>query len=68
MRQLIVEGQASGEVIAGDPDQLVIAEARPSWLRLGLVDKARAAYPIPVTHVVSGRQPADLAATPLQAT
>jgi GABA permease len=46
----------------------VIAEARPSWLRLGLVDKARAAYPIPVTHVVSGRQPADLAATPLQAT
>jgi GABA permease len=50
------------------PDQLVIAEARPSWLRLGLVDKARAAYPIPVTHVVSGRQPADLAATPLQAT
>ncbi len=39
------------------PDQLVIAEARSSWLRLGLVDKARSLYPIPVTHVVS-RQPA----------
>ncbi|MFZ3269534.1 MAG: hypothetical protein WA285_13055, partial [Mycobacterium sp.] len=50
------------------PDQLVIAEARSAWLRLGMVDKARAAYPIPVTHVVSGRQPADLAAMPLQAT
>jgi GABA permease len=49
------------------PDQLVIAEARSSWLRLGLVDKAHAAYPIPITHVVS-RQPAvDLAAAPLRA-
>ena len=49
------------------PDQLVIAEARSSWLRLGLVDKARAAHPIPITHVVS-RQPAvDLAAAPLRA-
>lgn len=38
------------------PDQLVIAEGRSSWLRLGLVDKARATYPIPVTHVVS-REP-----------
>lgn len=36
------------------PDQLVIAEGRSSWLRLGLVDKARSTYPIPVTHVVSG--------------
>ncbi|WP_116375073.1 amino acid permease [Mycobacterium sp. MFM001] len=35
------------------PDQLVIAEGRSSWLRLGLVDKARSTYPIPVTHVVS---------------
>jgi GABA permease len=49
------------------PDQLVIAEARSSWLRLGLVDKLRSAYPVPVTHVVS-RQPAvDLADAPLQA-
>ncbi|MGH3530483.1 MAG: amino acid permease, partial [Mycobacterium sp.] len=32
------------------PDQLVIAEARSSWLRLGLVDKVRSMYPIPVTH------------------
>jgi GABA permease len=48
------------------PDQLVVAEARSSWLRLGIVDKVRSAYPIPVTHVVS-RQPAtDL--TALQAT
>jgi GABA permease len=39
------------------PDQLVIAEGRSSWLRLGLVDKARSTYPIPVTHVVS-REPA----------
>ena len=38
------------------PDQLVIAEARSSWLRLGMVDKARAAYPIPLTHVVPGRE------------
>lgn len=38
------------------PDQLVIAEGRQSWLRLGLVDKARSTHPIPVTHVVS-RQP-----------
>ena len=50
------------------PDQLVIAEARASWLRLGLVDKARAAYPIPVTHVVPRRQTPDLAAAPVQAT
>src|SRR6202789_3043347 len=46
------------------PDQLVIAEARASWLRLGLVDKARAAYPIPVTHVVSRRPATDLALSP----
>lgn len=46
------------------PDQLVIAEARSSWLRLGLVDKARAAHPIPVTDVVSGRPAADLALSP----
>jgi GABA permease len=50
------------------PDQLVIAEARASWLRLGLVDKARAAYRIPLTHVVPRRQTADLAAAPVQAT
>ena len=37
------------------PDQLVIAEARSAWLRLGMVDKVRAAYPIPVIHVVPGR-------------
>ncbi len=37
------------------PDQLVIAEARSSWLRLGMVDKVRAAYPIPVLHVVPGQ-------------
>jgi len=37
------------------PDQLVIAEARSSWLRLGIIDKVRAAYPIPVIHVVPGR-------------
>jgi GABA permease len=36
------------------PDQLVIAEARSAWLRLGMVDKVRAAYPIPVLHVVPG--------------
>ena len=36
------------------PDQLVIAEARSAWLRLGMVDKVRAAYPIPLTHVVPG--------------
>ena len=50
------------------PDQLVIAEARSSWLRLGLVDKARAAHPIPVTHVLSRRRPADLALSPLRTT
>ncbi len=50
------------------PDQLVIAEARSSWLRLGLVDKARAAHPIPVTHVMSSRPAADLALSPLQTT
>jgi GABA permease len=37
------------------PDQLVIAEARSAWLRLGMVDKLRAAYPIPVIHVVPGQ-------------
>jgi GABA permease len=37
------------------PDQLVIAEARSAWLRLGMVDKVRAAYPIPVIHVVPGQ-------------
>ncbi len=37
------------------PDQLVIAEARSAWLRLGMVDRVRAAYPIPVLHVVHGQ-------------
>jgi GABA permease len=37
------------------PDQLVIAEARSAWLRLGMVDRVRAAYPIPVLHVVPGQ-------------
>jgi len=37
------------------PDQLVIAEARSAWLRLGVVDKVRATYPIPVMHVVPGQ-------------
>jgi GABA permease len=37
------------------PDQLVIAEARSAWLRLGMVDKVRATYPIPVIHVVPGQ-------------
>jgi GABA permease len=50
------------------PDQLVIAEARSSWLRLGLVDKAGAAYPIPVAHVVSRQRAVDLAAAPVRAT
>jgi GABA permease len=50
------------------PDQLVIAEARSSWLRLGLVDKVRSAYPTPVTHVVSHQSAVDLADAPLQAT
>jgi GABA permease len=47
------------------PDQLVIAEARSAWLRLGMVDKVRAAYPIPLTHVVPG---ANTAAAPARAT
>lgn len=50
------------------PDQLVIAEARSSWLRLGLVDKARAAHPIPVTHVVSGRPATKPELSPLRMT
>jgi len=50
------------------PDQLVIAEARSSWLRLGLVDKVRAAYPIPVTHVVPRQRMVSPAASPVQAT
>jgi GABA permease len=50
------------------PDHLVIAEARPSWLRLGLVDRARAACPIPVTHVVSRWRAVDPALSPLRAT
>jgi GABA permease len=33
----------------------VIAEARSAWLRLGMVDKVRATYPIPVIHVVPGQ-------------
>ena len=37
------------------PDPLVIAEARSAWLRLGMVDRVRAAYPIPVLHVVPGQ-------------
>jgi L-asparagine transporter-like permease len=41
--------------------------ARSSWLRLELVNKARAAYPIPVTHVVSRQRAVDLAAAPLRA-
>jgi GABA permease len=44
------------------PDQLVIAEARSAWLRLGMVDKVRAIYPIPVIHVVPGQSGTDLAA------
>ncbi len=40
------------------PDQLVIAEARSAWLRLGMVDKVRAAYPIPVLHVIPGQSTA----------
>ena len=50
------------------PDQLVIAEARSSWLRLGLVDKARAAHPIPVAHVVSRQRAVSFAAAPVRAT
>ena len=50
------------------PDQLVIVEARSSWLRLGMVDKVRAAYPIPLTHVVPGQRSAKLAAAPVRAT
>jgi GABA permease len=50
------------------PDQLVIAEARSSWLRLGLVDRARAAYAIRVTHVVPRQRAVELAAAPLRAT
>jgi GABA permease len=50
------------------PDQLVIAEARSSWLRLGLVDKVRLAYPIPVTHVVSRQPVVGVASAPLPAT
>ena len=49
------------------PDHLVIAEARSSWLRLGLVDRARAAYPIPVIHVVSAAGSGS-GALPLRAT
>jgi hypothetical protein len=41
--------------------------ARSSWLRLELVNKALAAYPIPVTHVVSRQRAVDLAAAPLRA-
>jgi GABA permease len=48
------------------PDQLVIAEARSAWLRLGMVDKVRAAYPIPVIHVVPGQVAANIAAAPTQ--
>jgi GABA permease len=48
------------------PDQLVIAEARSAWLRLGMVDKVRAAYPIPVIHVVPGQLAANTAAAPTQ--
>jgi GABA permease len=48
------------------PDQLVIAEARSAWLRLGMVDKVQAAYPIPVIHVVPGRLAANTAAAPTQ--
>jgi GABA permease len=50
------------------PDQLVIAEARSSWLRMGLVDKVRSAYLIPVTHVVSRQSAMNLGGAPLQAT
>jgi GABA permease len=50
------------------PAQLVIVEARSSWLRLGMVDKVRAAYPIPLTHVVPGQRSAKLAAAPVRAT
>jgi GABA permease len=50
------------------PDQLVIAEARAAWLRLGLVDKVRTAYPIPLTHVVPGGRVANTAAASAQAT
>jgi GABA permease len=46
------------------PDQLVIAEARSAWLRLGLVDKVRAAHPIPLIHVAPGQR----AAAPVRAT
>jgi hypothetical protein len=37
-------------------------------LRLGLVDKARAAYPLPLTHVVPGQRAANMAAAPARAT
>jgi GABA permease len=46
------------------PDQLVITEARSAWLRLGLVDKVRAAYPIPLIHVAPGQR----VAAPVRAT
>lgn len=36
------------------PDQLMIVEVRSTWLRLRLAKRARSAYAIPVTQVLSG--------------
>ena len=36
------------------PDQLVIVDDRSTWLRLQLAKRARSAYAIPVTEVLSG--------------
>ncbi|WP_343601828.1 amino acid permease [Mycobacterium sp.] len=46
------------------PDQLVIAEDRSSWPRLHLVERARSAYAIPVTHVLSSEPAVDVALAP----
>jgi hypothetical protein len=45
-----------------------LSQRQLNMIALGLVDKARAAYAIPVTHVISRQRAVDLAAAPFRAT
>jgi hypothetical protein len=45
-----------------------LSQRKLNMIALGLVDNARAAYPIPVTHVISRQRAVDSAAAPFRAT
>ena len=56
LRQLIVDGQATGEVTGGDPDQLVTAilASLDGLTRLAVIDPERFRAHFPDAHIIQG--------------